>query len=308
MRQKFTAIVAGILCIGLTASCSRTESPAPVKKAPAPKVLIGLPPERNIFRQIERYEPLAAYLGRKAGVRIELKVLASYDNVISDFQAMNMAGAFFGSLSYVIAHERMGLEAVARPENMRGGNTYQGLIFVRKNSGIRMASDMKGKRLALVGRATLVGCLLPRVYFKENGVEDYRTFVGEAYYAGTHEDVIRDVLDGKADIGAAKNTVLDTMIAEGQRGANGGVRVLAVSPQVPENVLALRPDLDAKLAAGIREALLTMDGDAEGKRVLQDFGARRFIETGNDDYKAVYRYAEKAGVDPATLGCLKERR
>lgn len=308
MRRKVAAIAAAILCLGLTVSCSRPEPPPPAKKPPLPKILIGLPPERNIFRQIERYEPLASYLGRKAGVRIELKVLPGYADVIRDFGAMKMDGAFFGSLSYVIAHKTLGVLPVARPESMRGGTTYQGLIFVRKNSTIRTVADMKGKRMALVDKATMAGCLLPRVHFKDHGVEDFRTFLGEVYYAGTHEDVIRDVLDGNADIGAAKNTVFETMIAEGRPSVKGGIRVLAVSPQVPENALALRPDLDPKIVAGIREALLAMDRDAEGRKVLQDFGARRFVETSDDDYLSVYRFATRAGIDPAAADCMKEQR
>ncbi len=38
-----------------------------MKEPSVPTLMIGLPPERNIFRQIERYEPLMAYLGKQGG-------------------------------------------------------------------------------------------------------------------------------------------------------------------------------------------------------------------------------------------------
>jgi len=67
----------------------------------------------------------------------------------------------------------------------------------------RRAQDMRGKTFAFVDKATTAGYLLPLVYFKENGINDYPTFLKETYFAGTHEDAIYDVLNRKAEITAA---------------------------------------------------------------------------------------------------------
>ncbi|MBE0568887.1 MAG: phosphate/phosphite/phosphonate ABC transporter substrate-binding protein [Deltaproteobacteria bacterium] len=297
-----------ILCLSFFYSCSRQDPPPPEKGSSLPKMVIGLPPERNIFRQIERYEPLMKYLGNKVGIRFELVVFPRYANIVNDFKSMELDGAFFGSLTHVVAQERLDVMVLARPESLKGVSTYHGMLFVRKDSGIGSARDMKGKRMALVDKATTAGCLLPRVYFSANGVGDYKVFLKEAYLAGTHEDVIHDVMDGKADIGAAKNTVFERMVAEGRPRVNEAVKVLAVTPEVPENGLAVRSSISKELTSKIKEALLAMDRDPEGRRILDDFGARRFVETTDKDYEIVYRYARKAGIDPATLGCLDEPR
>ncbi len=305
MSKRVSAFLTCILCLSVLASCSQQDPPPSVKRSSLPKLVIGLSPERNIFRQMERYEPLMRYLGKKVGVTFELKVFPRYASVVSDFQSMGLDGAFFGSLTYVIAHERMGLVVLARPENLVGASTHYGMIFARKDSGIRSVSDLKGKRMALVDKATMVGCLLPRVYFRENGIADHKKFLEEVYLSGTHEDVIHDVLDGKADIGAAKNTVLEIMEAEGRPRMHGVLKVLAVSPRFPEDGLAVRPDIDKVLVSKIKDALLEMDRDPEGQRILGDFGSRRFIETTHKDYEPVYSYARRAGIDPRTLGCLE---
>ena len=54
---------------------------------------------------------------------------------------------FFGSFTYTLARAKLGIEPLARPENKDGISTYYGLIFVRKDSGIKTAKDMEGKRL-----------------------------------------------------------------------------------------------------------------------------------------------------------------
>ena len=158
---------------------------------------------------------------------------------------------------------------------------------------------MKGKVFAFVDRATTAGYLLPLAYFKENRIEDYHTFLKETYFAGAHENAIYDVLNKKADVGAAKNTVFERLALEDGRIRNELV-LLARSPDVPENGLAVKGDLDNAVKKKLKETLLNMDKDPEGSEVLTNFGARKFIETKNADYISVYNIVKEAGLDLAT--------
>jgi phosphonate transport system substrate-binding protein len=179
------------------------------------------------------------------------------------------------------------------------------MIFVRKDSGIRNGADMRGKRVALVDKASAAGWLLPMHYFKENGIEDYRSFFGETYFTGTHADAIYDVLHGKADIGAAKNTVF-THLAESDGKVREELQILAASPEFPANALAVRKDLDESLKQKLKNGLLQMDQDSEGKKILHGFGAEKFIVTTAKDYDPVFAYADKIGLDAATYDYIDE--
>jgi len=279
--------------------CARQESAPPPRKAPETKLLIGLIPEQNIFKQMERYEPLAEYLFRKTGAKVSLKILPRYGNIIENFQSSGLDGAFFGSFTYALAHAKTGVEVLARPVSLDNTSTYHGLIFVRKDRGIRTARDMKGKRFAFVDKATTAGYLLPLEYFQFHGIPEYKGYLKEAYFTGTHEDAVHDVLSGKADIGAAKNTVFNRMAKEDPR-IGKELIVLARSPDVPENALALRKDLEAPVRSRLKEALLHMHMDPDGKPVLERFGALRFIETTDEDYAVVVKYAEDNRINLAT--------
>jgi phosphonate transport system substrate-binding protein len=79
---------------------------------------------------------------------------------------------------------------------------------------------MQGRTFAFVDKATTAGWLLPVHYFKEHGIDDPEAWLGEVYYTGTHEDAIMDVLNGKADIGAAKNTVFAALAEADERITN----------------------------------------------------------------------------------------
>jgi phosphonate transport system substrate-binding protein len=287
-------------------SCAKSESPSQKKTAEEVKPLyIGLLPEQNIFKQMERYEPLARYLSEKTGREIVLKILPRYGNIIDNFVSSNLDGAFFGSFTYALAHAKLGLVPLARPEGLNGVSTYHGLIFVRTDSRIRSAKDMKGKRFAFVDKATTAGYLLPLEYFAENGIRNYRTYLKEFYFTGTHEDAIYDVLNGQADIGAAKNTVFERLEANDSR-LRSDLVVLARSPEVPENGLAVRNTLDASLIRTLKDILLHMQDDPAGKGILEYFGARRFIETRDEDYRSVIDYSSHINLDLSTYDYRNE--
>jgi phosphonate transport system substrate-binding protein len=257
---------------------------------------IGLIPEHNLFSQKKRYEPLAEYLSREVGAEIELKILSRYGNIIENFVSSDLDGAFFGSFTGALAHRRLGVEALARPEYVDGTSTYHGLLFVRQDSGITSGKDMRGKRFAFVDKATTAGWLLPLHYFRTQGIDDHRSWLRETYFAGTHEGAIYDVLDKKADIGAAKNTVFQRLAGSDPRLLDE-LTILARSPDVPENALCVRKDLGDALKTKLKETLLNMHQEEQGKDVLKLFGAARFIPTTEEDYRVVFQFAARIDLD-----------
>lgn len=291
-------LIAACLCALVFAGCAEEKTP-PKRPAKGTPLLVGLIPEQNIFKQLERYEPLARYLSGKIGARISLKILPRYGNIVDNFKTSELDGAFFGSFTYALAHAKTGVEVLARPVALDNTSTYHGLIFVRKDSGIRTARDMRGKRFAFVDKATTAGYLLPLEFFHKNGISNCRKFLKECYFTGTHEDAIQDVLEKKADVGAAKNTVFDRLAKSDPR-IRKELVVLTRSPDVPENGFALRKDIDESVRNRLKDALLSMHRDPEGKKVLEQFGALRFIETTNEDYAPVVKYAKDVNLNLAT--------
>jgi phosphonate transport system substrate-binding protein len=259
-------------------------------------ILLGLTPEINVFDQSKRYNQLFKYLTRKTGIKIDRRVLSQYGDVIDNYKALRLDGAFLGSFTAVLALNKLNLEPIARPVNLDGSSTYHGLIIVRKDSGIKNVKDMKGKTIAMVAKATTAGFISPIAYLKENSVTDINGYFKECYFAGSHDNVVYDVLDKKADIGAMKNTVYDRLINENPR-IKIELTILAESKEVPSNGLLLKKSLDKDMRKKLQETLLNMDKDAAGIKVLERLGVRKFIETSDKDYEVVLDIARNAGID-----------
>ena len=266
---------------------------------------IGLIPEHDLFHQLKRYEALADYLSKKIQSNIKLIILSRYGNIVDNFVSGGMDAAFFGSFTYTLAHEKIGVEVIARPENNLGVSEYYGMIFTRKDSNIKNTKDMEGKIFAFVDKATTAGYLFPMAYLKENGVTDYKTFLKETYFTGTHEDAIYDVLNGKADIGAAKDTVYFREADKNPR-INKELNIIVESLKVPENGLAVRKDLDESVKKKLKEALLNMNKESDGQKALNNLGALKFIETTDIDYVNVRKLMKKIGLNLSTYEYMNE--
>ena len=300
LRGTYFFLIIFLVLTGFLGGCKKqAEGPNVRRSYGQQELLIGLIPEQNIFRQRERYQILRNYLSGRLGIPVNFTSLSRYGNIIDRFTAERMDGAFFGSFTYTLARQQLGVEPLVRPINLDGTSTYHGYIFVRKDSGIHTLADMRGKRFAFVERATTAGYIFPLAYFRAGGVADLQQFLGQSFFAGSHDAAILSVLNHEADIGAAKNTIYDQLANENRR-VEQELVVLAASGVVPQNCLAVRRDLDPELKKELKRVLLTMDKDSEGIEILRKFGARGFIETTDKDYAYLYDLAAKVGIDQKT--------
>lgn len=302
-RRRFAVGLLLVLLMLLATACGDQREDKTTASAPEPagepvSFVIGLLPEQDVFVQRRRYVPIADYLAATAGVQVELKIIRRYGNVLEHFRREQLDGAFLGSFTGAWAIENLGVVPLARPQYSDGASTYYGMIFVRKDSGIRSPADTKGKICVFVDPATTAGWLLPLHYFHEHKIPFEEGWFKEAYFSGSHEDSIRDVLEGRADIGAAKNLVFD-MVARQEPRVLEELEILAVSPSVPSNTLAVRGDLDQELQDRLKQALLTMHETPAGLKALEEFGAVRFLATTRENYEPVFDYAWAVGLDLA---------
>lgn len=267
------------------------------------KILIGILPEINIFKQKQRFKVLGEYLSKKSGLKVEFTIMSRYGNIIDQFTAEKMDGAFFGSFTGALAIKKMGVIPLVRPVNLDGTSTYQGYLFTRRDSGIKGVKDMKNKKMAYVAKATTAGYIFPLVYLKDNGIRDTDHFFSETFFAGSHDAAIAAVLNGKADVGAAKNTVYNRERLREPR-VDTELIILAESIAVPSNGFCVRSGLDESIRNKIKSVLLALHSDPDGKAVLQQFGALKFIEATAGDYQSVLEMTKKAGIDLMTYNYI----
>jgi len=269
-------------------------------------LIIGVIPEVNLVKQMERFVPLSEYLDKKTGMDVVIKPLSNYGQLYEELRDGKIDGGFFGSMVYGITRARIGIIPLARPVLPGGGSTYTGLVFVRKAAGINKPADMKGKIIALADPATTGGYLAQKEYFAINGIDidsDMRIL-----WTGNHEAAIKAVLSQQADIGGAKNTVVEEYRKE-HKIFDTVIDIINETPKkgVPDNTLAVRKGLAPAARKLLQKAILTMHTDPEGKKILKEFGATKFIPTRDADFIQFYKLARHLKTDLSTYPYKKEQ-
>jgi phosphonate transport system substrate-binding protein len=284
---------------------------------------VAVLPEQDLLAQEQRYAPLVDYLSQRLGLQttVKLKLLPNYGEVIKEFQEGGVNAAFLGSLAFALARAQAGIEPLVRPEK-DGVSQYRGLIVTRKDSGIENLADLKGKSFGMVDKATTAGYIFPIIYFREHGIEEPERYLDSIAYTGSHDLLFIKVFNRELDAGGAKDLML-WEVAKTRPSISEELRVLAVSPPVPNNTFVLSGKLDfpcfhchkmvpttpksvdvpiprepEELKQLLSNLLMKLHETPEGEKVLEALGADRFVKTTLDDLKEVNKMIYQAGFDP----------
>jgi phosphonate transport system substrate-binding protein len=268
--------------------------------AAEPHLRVGFAPETNIFAMRKGYRSLADYLEKKlAGddkappVRIQLVTASSYAGTLRDFKEGRIDAAFMGSLAALVAVDRNQGQVYLKSQGSSGLSTYSGVVFVLEGSPCRSIEDLKGRRLGAV-RTTMGGAVYPLYLMKQGGMLDgaASSEVPQIAWAGTHDDVINEVVAGNLDGGAVKDLRL---LAYEKEHPGVKFRRLAESARAPDNALVVRRDYPAAKREALVAALLGMHEDPAGKAALEAMKVQRYVPCAPDEYSELYKMVESLG-------------
>jgi phosphonate transport system substrate-binding protein len=303
--KKINFFIILMLTFTFTASCTdRKKSATPdsfQNSVHTGSFVIALIPAQNVFKQKQRYQPLADYLSRSLQMNVKTKILDSYDAIYKEMLENRVDAAFFGSLGYVVMGSRIEIEPIARPVKEDGTSTYRGLIFTLKDKGI--TGDFRtwrNKRIALVHKSTTAGYIFPKYYLHKKGVTEFESYFRKIIYAGSHDAVVLSVLTGDADIGSASSLIVDRLIAENPL-ISDQLLILVSSAEVPASVLGVRKNTDADLKERLTKALMTMENTAEGKAILSQMEIQRYTETRESEFETVLDMLGTLDIRPETF-------
>jgi len=165
-------------------------------------------------------------------------------------------------------------------------------------------SDLKNRTLALGSRDSGHAAILPVYFLEQQGMRegrDYRALrfdsdLGKHGDTGTSEvEVVRAVLDGRADAGAIGSPFWNTVRSE-KLVPEGGLREIWSSPPYNHCMFTARPDLDPERERRLADALSAMSYDNPVHRPILDAeGLQRWLPPHVDGYAALRQAAAQQG-------------
>ncbi len=214
----------------------------------------------------------AAYVGKK--LNLEGKVVtASSPSQLARAMDEQKVDFYMDSPypTYLINRQGAAMLLLRRWKN--GKAEYHSIIFAKKDGPVKKLDDLKGKLIAFEDPGSTSAYFLPKVYLLKKGLTvtekaapESRVAPKEIGYVFTYSTAktIDMVLTGKA-AGAAFS---DDDYGKTDEQAKAQILKLAETEPFPRSLVSVRKDLDPALAKRLKEVLLAMAGDEEGRKVL----------------------------------------
>lgn len=241
------------------------------------------------------FEPLMTYLSDSVGQKVVLYIAKDYGDLRTQMEAGAVDIGSFSPFAYVDA-VRGGKIRIIAQSIIDGSGAYRGIIVVRKGSGLKALADLKGKRFAFVDPKSASGYVYPRAMLIEKGMIP-ESYFKETIFTGGHDKVIAAVLDGRADAGAIYEGALGVAKAEGVPTEN--LATLAGTDPIPHDAITVRIGLDGGLAKKIQAALVDLDKNEAGRRVIANSKPKKltgYVIAEDRLFDVVRRTAKVAGM------------
>ena len=251
-------------------------------------------PEEVATEQVRKFTPLASYLEKKLGVKVEFTPVSDYPAAVEALVNKKVELVWFGGFTHVQAQLRSGGKIV--PIAQREEDTkFQSVFIAKTDSGIKALADLKGKQISFGSQSSTSGHLMPRHFLLQAQINPEKDFRRIAY-SGAHDATIASVVSGKVDAAALDITVWRKFVAENKVDTKA-VNVFYTTPTFFNYNWSMHTDSSAELRQRVQRALLELDGSTpEGREILQLNRATRYIPTSPENYKGLEAAGRSAGL------------
>jgi phosphonate transport system substrate-binding protein len=251
-------------------------------------------PEEAATEQVRKFTPLAAYLEKRLGMKVEFTPVNDYPAAVEALVNKKVDLVWFGGFTHVQAQIRSGGKIV--PIAQREEDTkFQSVFIAKTDSGIKGLADLKGKQISFGSQSSTSGHLMPRHFLLSAGITPEKDFKRIAY-SGAHDATIASVVSGKVEAAALDITVWRKFVGE-NRVDTKAVDVFYTTPPYFNYNWSVHADMPADQRARVTKALLDLDpATPEGKEILQLNRATRYIPTVPENYKGLESAGRSAGL------------
>ena len=251
-------------------------------------------PEEAATEQIRKFTPLASYLEKQLGMKVEFTPVTDYPAAVESLVNKKVDLAWLGGFTFVQASIRSGGKVIPlaqREEDTR----FQSVFIAKTSSQINKLSDMKGKQVSFGSQSSTSGHLMPRSFLLQAGIDPDQDFKRVAF-SGAHDATIASVVSGKVDAAALDITVWKKFVAENKVDTQA-VNVFYTTPTYFNYNWSVHADMPAALREKIKAALLALNpATPEHAEILKLNRATRYVPTTPENYKGLESAARSAGL------------
>ncbi len=226
----------------------------------------GIVPQSNGTKLSRTWTPILQYLESKTGYKFRFSTARNIPTFEQRLAKGKYDFAYMNPYHYVQYHNMAGYEAFAKAKNKR----LKGILVVHKDSPYQTIKDLESKSFAFPSNAFAAN-QIPRAIFGQMGMSF------DAKYVASHDSVYRNVAKGRYPAGGGVMRTFRNTSEEYRK----ELRILWTSNGYTPHAFAVQPRVPADVVQTVLNAMLQMDQDPMGKRLLKSIRLKG-IEIGNN--------------------------
>lgn len=252
-------------------------------EAPKQELVLGFVPSRDVNQIQLSADRIVNSLSEGTGYHIKAITALSYAAVVVGMSNKTIDVAFIGPLDYVVGRIKNGDYPITA--SVRAGKSgYNGIVIVRKDTGIKDLKGLKGKTLALGDPLSASSNLYPKAAMIKAGIEttrDVRTMTLSSASA-----IVMSVAQGKVDAGAIYLDARKNPEVVGRfPKIMDETRVIHTTEIIPADPQVVRKDLNPEQVKILKAAFLEMSSNSDGQKWLKElFGIDQLVAVDDRDY------------------------
>ncbi|MCH7588533.1 MAG: PhnD/SsuA/transferrin family substrate-binding protein [Chloroflexi bacterium] len=240
---------------------------------------------------------ISAYVGQRLGRKTEFIGGIVWRERESQLDAGKIQVGWICGLPYVKKADqeqntiRLLAAPVMRGERYGGRPVYFSDVIVHQDSAIHNFSELRGKAWAYNEPNSHSGYNITRYQLALLGEKE--GYFGKIVAAGSHQNALALILKRKIDASALDSTVLELAIVA-DPSIEGRLRVIEIWGPSPIPPWTIHKSVSADLRNAIREVLLQMHHDVEGRAILAHGLMSRFVMVDDAHYDPIREMARLA--------------
>lgn len=214
----------------------------------------GVLNQRSITLTAQYWNPVLKYLSDKSGMHLQLKM----GKTAPEASAMIGRSEFdfvYSNTIFTPANDPVGYRVIARPIEA----AIQGQIVTLSDSPVHNLKDLEGKEVGFPSLAGFVGYAVPMNALLHAGV------TVKPVFAGNQEGIMGQLKAGRVIAAGVNSEVMREFALR----ENVKYRVLWSSEEYLNLPIPAHPTVPKEKVNAVREALLNMEKDPEGLKILE---------------------------------------
>jgi phosphonate transport system substrate-binding protein len=291
--MKSLSTLAGLFVAFLLAACEPqpVDQPLQYRSDPpassAPIYRLAIHPLHNPKKLSEAYQPLVDHLNRQLqGAQIELEASRDYPSYEKKFRAREPE-LLLPNPWQTLQAMAVGYQVIAMAGDAAD---FKGIFIIRRDSGIALPADLKGKVVSYPSPTALAAAIMPQYFLHSHGIDINRDI--QNVYVGSQESSIINVYLGKSAAAAA--WPLPWRLFQKDHPAEAAqLRMIWETPSLINNSVMVRDDVPESVRAQLSRALLDLAQAPQGRAILAGIETAAFHAADDASYALVDEYIKR---------------